>query len=110
MKFNKNIILFVAVMLFILSGFTLRYFQGLKYQVLSFLVQNEDAAEDVSSLLDRIDNMSADYLRYHDEMMHLDSLKQRLTHNRVIVKDGDTVVRTDSDSLVLLQSAPFSET
>ena len=110
MKFNKNIILFVAVMLFILSGFTLRYFQDLKYQVLSFLVQNEDAAEDVSSLLDRIDNMSTDYLRYHDEMMHLDSLKQRLTNNRIIVKDDDTVVRTDSDSLVLLQSAPFSET
>lgn len=58
MKFNKNIILFVAVMLFILSGFTLRYFQDLKYQVLSFLYTALEGPPDAGGRYDYDQNPS----------------------------------------------------
>ena len=110
MKFNKNIILFVAVMLFIFYGLTLRCFEDIKYQFVSFIAQNEDGAGSLTALFSRVDKMSTDYLRYHDEMMNLNSFKQRITNNRIIVKEDSTVVRAEGDSLVLLQGERFSKT
>ena len=74
MKFNKNIIVFVAVMLIILAGFTKQYYDDLKYELISFAVKNVDAAEDLPTLLNNIDEISTDRLRYHNEMMNMDSL------------------------------------
>ncbi len=109
MKFNKNIIVFVAAMLFILLGFTQQYYDNLKYTLISFVVQNEDAAEDFPALQKVIDKISTNELRYHNEMMNLNSLKQRLTGNRIVVKDTTTVVHVPGGSLIEPQKEKFTE-
>ena len=109
MKFNKNIIVFVVVMVFLLAGFTMQYYDDLKYELISFAVQNADAAEDLPTLLSNIDEISTDKLRYHNAMMDLDSVKQRLLNTRVIKKsDTSMIVRTDCDSLIELQTERFT--
>lgn len=110
MKFNKNIILFVAVMLFILAGFTMNYYDTIKYHVYNFLVSGEISLANVPDLLSKIDNTSVEQLRYHNAMMDLDSAKQCLMNTKVIPKTSSSViVRTDCDSLVEPQSESFTD-
>ncbi len=110
MKFNKNIILFVLAMLFILAGFTAQYINDLKYILISNVTQNADAAEDIRTMLSQIDEVTSKETRYHGFMMDLNSYAQRLENIRLVQKtETGIIARTDEDSLVELQIRSFSD-
>ena len=99
-KFNANIILFVLALLFVLGGFTAKYMNDLRYILISFVVQNDDAAEDIPAMLNKVDNVTTKEIRYHDFLMNINSVKLRMTNERLIQKDKILVVKTEEESLV----------
>lgn len=99
-KFNVNILLFVAAMLFIVAGFSKEYLLELKYAFVSFVVQNEDAAEDLPAMLKQVDEIATEHLRYHNELLDINSVKHSVTNEKIIQKGDMTIIKVDENSLV----------
>lgn len=110
-KFNKNIIVFVAVFLFIGFGFTSEYIQSLKTAVYDLIF--EDIAggngEWLSNFSENVEQIPSDELRYHKQLLDVDSLKQNVLNTRIIVKDDATLLKTDTGSIIWSQKKYLSD-
>lgn len=100
-KFNKNIIVFVFAVLFIIFGTSRGYLSTIYHSVkdLCFGITQGN----VSSITDfeaNIDDLGKT-LSYHNELMDINSVKENLIGTRIIKKDDSTVVKSDSGSLFL---------
>ena len=99
-KFNRNILLFLFVMLFLVCGIRGEYIKSLKEE--SFKLRtgiyygNPDS---ISSFINKVDNLTTADLRYHDEMLDLESVKKNLLGTRVVMTEDATVVKAASGSL-----------
>lgn len=98
-KFNKNILVFVFAMLFIIFGTSRGYLSTIYHSVKDLCYGITQG--NVSSITDfkaNIDDLGKAF-RYHHELMDINSVKENLIGTRIIEKDDSTVVKSDSDSL-----------
>lgn len=100
-KFNKNSLLFIFVMIFIIEGICGNCFEQLKWTTIDMLAGLKHG--NIYSIFDfkaNVDDLSNKELSYHDTMMDVNSFKENLLGTRVVQKDDTTVVKSDSGSLV----------
>ena len=99
-KFNKNIIVFVFFVVFIIVGIWGNCFEQLKWRTIDLAAGIKHG--NISSFFDYkyyIDDISNKELSYHNEMMDVNSVKDNFLGTRIIKKDDSTVVKADSGSL-----------
>ena len=98
--FNKNILLFVLVLLFLACGICRGYIDPLKKEVGKLLegicCREQDS---FSCFVAHADELSAKNLRYHDGMLDIDSVKKNLLGTRVAIKEGTAVIKAESGNL-----------
>lgn len=100
-KFNKNIILFVACIIFVIVGLWGQCFVDIKDQVLLFGSQlKRGNVESFLHLKTQIDSISTDQLSYHNRLMDYNSLRMNFMGMRIIKKENTTIIKADSGSLV----------
>ena len=100
-KFNKNSIVFVFVFVFILFGFCGDFVKEMSKAAKELINDlGEGNLSGITEFTSAVNDGSTESLRYHDEMMDLDSVKQNLLGTKVIQKDGDTIVKTASGTLI----------
>lgn len=100
-KFNKNIIVFIFAVLFIVAGIWGECFQNLKTSLAEAFHGLKSG--DISSVLTlkyNLDHIPTEKLSYHDELMDINSLKENLLGTKIIEKEDTTVIKSDSDSLI----------
>ncbi len=101
-KFNVNIILFVLVFLFILAGFSVKYFNSLKHRISNFLLRDipSGQTEILDGFFTDIDDISTKSLRYRTQLLDLNSAKGNLSNEKLAVKNDMTVFKTEEESLL----------
>ncbi len=100
-KFNKNSLLFIFVMIFIIEGICGNCFEQLKRKTIDMLVGLKHG--NIYSIFDfkaNVDDLSNKELSYHDTMMDINSVKENLLGTQVVEKDDTIVVKSNSGSLV----------
>ena len=110
-KFNCNIIVFAVCMILIGFSFTADYFSGIT-EAFKTMIKVDLPAGDPDSftnLTAKIDTITSEELRYHERLVALDSVKQRLLNTQVIVKEETTLVKSSGGSLVSPQTVQISQ-
>ena len=110
-NFNKNSIIFIAVVLFVLVGLASGALVNQVFFAVKGLCQDVFAGnpEAFRNFTVRIDDTS-DLLRYQDQLLDLNSAKENLLGTRIIFKDDTTLVKADSGSILGWSSnAPVTE-
>ena len=100
-RFNKNILVFVFFVIFVISGVLGDCFEHLKWKTINLAVEIKHG--NISSFFDYkyyVDDISNKELSYHDDLIDVNSIKDNLLGTRVVKKDDDTVVKADSGSLI----------
>lgn len=104
-KSRKNRIVFVLAFLFIGFGFCRGFADEMTSAVRELAAGiRAGSLDSFSAFTEHVDRASSEQLRYHEELMDLDSQKQCLLNTRVVTKGEDTIVKTDGDSLVVPQA------
>ena len=99
-KFNVNSILFLFAVVFIAAGIRGDFCTRLKKNTEDMLSALKCfSMEDVLRARTAIDKSSMEALSYHDKLMDLDSLRKNLLGTRVVIKDGNFIIRYDSGGL-----------
>ena len=109
-KFNKNILVFVFFVAFIVAGIWGNCFEQLKWKTIDLAAGIKHG--NISSFFDYkyyIDDISNKELSYHDAMMDANSIKENLLGTRVVIKDDTKVVKSNSGSLTE-EKAKISDT
>ncbi len=101
-RFNKNILVFAAACVIVGLGFSKVYFEKLGEAFETFASQAKETTviKAFDKLTGTVDQVSTKQLKYHDSMMDLNSQKDNLAQTRIIVKNTDTIVKSNSGSLV----------
>ena len=103
-KFNKNMILFVFAALFIALGFCISMIKGLGRSALDSLSALKRGNIDQALAFNtNVDDTTQKRLRYHNLLMDINSIKDNLLGTRVVLKDDDNIIKSDSGSLVVAQ-------
>ena len=100
-KFNKNSILFLFVIIFIIVGLWGNCFEQLKLDTLDMLSGIKHG--NITSIFDfktNVDDISNQELSYHHSLMDINSIKENLIGTRVVNKKDTIVVKADSGSLI----------
>ena len=100
-KFNKNSILFLFVIIFIIVGLWGNCFEQLKLDTLDMLSGIKHG--NFTSIFDfktNVDDISNQELSYHHSLMDVNSIKENLIGTRVVNKKDTIVVKADSGSLI----------
>lgn len=100
-KFNKNSLLFIFVVTFIIAGIWGNCFEQLKWKTIDMLAGLKHG--NLYSVFDfkfNIDDVSNNELSYHDTLMNVNSVKENALGTRVIEKEDTLVVKSDSGSLI----------
>ena len=100
-KFNKNSLLFIFVVTFIIAGIWGNCFEQLKWKTIDMLAGLKHG--NIYSIFDfksNIDDVSNKELSYHDTMMDINSAKENIVGTRVVEKEDTIVVKSDSGSLI----------
>lgn len=110
-KFNKNIILFILVFVFLITGICSRgpvkhLLACTKNLYQNVVSRNENAFQTFTKEVDA----TSQQLRYHNKMLDITSAKDNLLGTRVMFEDETTVVKAASGSLLgSLSTTPYSE-
>lgn len=110
-KFNKNIILFIAVFLFLITGLcskrlAVNLFHSLENLCRNVVSGKGDAFQTFTEELDR----SSEMLKYHNEMLDISSAKNNLSGARIVFDSEMTIVKADSGVLLgYMSTTPYSE-
>ena len=100
-KFNKNSIVFLFVIIFIIVGLWGNCFEQLKLDTLDMLSGIKHG--NITSIFDfktNVDDISNQELSYHHSLMDVNSIKENLIGTRVVNKKDTIVVKADSGSLI----------
>ena len=95
-KFNKNSLLFIFFIFFIIIGFSFHHLRPILGNVKNVLV-GHTTIEDAKN---NIDTVISKELTYHGFLMDCNSIKENLLGTRIVKKDDTTIVKSDSGSLV----------
>lgn len=104
-KFNKNIILFVVCFLIVALGFNKAYFESLGFSAKNMAQQIKTVglAKSFDNFTAAVEDTASSKISYHNSLMNINSLKDSVIGTRIITKDEDTIVKTDSGYLVKAQ-------
>lgn len=94
-KFNKNSLLFVFFIIFIIVG--LFSFNGNIRPILGSVKYVLTGKYTIEEAKHTIDITTSDDLRYHSLLMDINSVRENVVGTRVVEKDVDTVVVKDDD-------------
>lgn len=94
-RFNKNSLLFVFVIVFIVAG--LFSFDGNIRPILGSVKFALTGKYTIEEAKHTIELATIDDLRYHDLLMNINSAKENVEGARVVKKDEDTIVVKDDD-------------
>ena len=100
-KFNKNSLIFLFVVSFIVVGIWGKFFDELKAN--TTLMFSEIIHGNINSLFDykaEIENISDSELSYHDFMMDVNSAKENISGTKIVKKDDSVIVKSVNDSLI----------
>lgn len=101
---NKNMIVFVLVSVFVISGIGLSFVKEMYTAVKQFAYEIKDGNEyAISNFTSAVDSGSAAGIRYHDILMNINSFKERLLNTKVIQKDDSTIAVAEGGTLVAVQ-------
>lgn len=105
-KFNKNIIVFVFAVLFIGFGMGKVFFTTMSDEAVN-LAKNLKHGKIgyFSEFTDIIDDKSSTTLNYHDNLIDINSFKERVMGTRIIEKDSITIAKTDDGNLVEIKKS-----
>lgn len=99
-KYNKNILVFVFCMLFVGAGLCSGdLYKGFVESFQNAMEGSSSRFTKISNLERKIDNVSSEYLLYHNLMMDANSIKENLLGTRIIKKVDSVTVKSDSESL-----------
>lgn len=102
-KFNKNIIVFISIYIFILTGifgssdFISKFIKETKHYIKTIPSFNISSFDNFKNSLE---TMSSEKIGYHDDMVNLHSVYQNLLGTRVEDKEETVVVKSNSGGLV----------
>ena len=100
-KFNKNIIVFVLVSVFVIWGLAGDSFAEIFHHARLFFEGVSDGKEDpFGTFKEGVDESTTKYLRYHSQMMDLNSAKENLLGTRIMKKGDSYYVRAESGSII----------
>lgn len=101
-KFNKNILVFVFCMLFVVVGLCSEELYKGFCEALINVSNNENASrfKNILKFEEEIESINTDRLLYHNHMMDIHSLKENLLGTRIVKKGKTIIVKSDSESLV----------
>ena len=99
-KFNKNMIVFISVSLFLIIGlFESGLYIGI-YESFYIFSDNEIPNDmKIEKFIDEIENAYTEKLSYHNAMLDLNSLVLNETGTDYVKKDSDIVVKASNDYL-----------
>ena len=96
-KINKNIIVFVFYVIFVISGIlSVEVFRPIGGSILRVVRGQYDIEEAKST----IDSALTDELTYHDQLININGLKENIIGNKVIRKSDATIVKSETGSLM----------
>ena len=100
-KFNKNIIVFVLVCLFLGTGYSFTSCKAFAYRCGQLVLSVFPFAQDYSfeQFTAEMDQYSTELLNYHHDLMDLNSWKLRLLNTKIVEKDDTVVVKAEEDTL-----------
>ena len=97
-KFNKNIIVFVVISLFLIGGFFDReLFGGFKGAIHTFVNSDKPVDAKIEKFIDDIEDVSTEKLSYHDAMLDINSFVLNKTGVKHIVTND--LVKATNDYL-----------
>lgn len=97
-KFNKNIIVFVVISLFLVGGLLSRdFFGGLKGALFTFAKSDAPVDKRVEKFIDDVEDVSTEELSYHDTMLDLNSFVLNKTGVHFIASND--LVKASNDYL-----------
>lgn len=96
-KFNKNIILFVFSIAFVLYGFAGYVFDI--HKGIGKLYEAKESFAETKDITGTLEKMTGDDLWYHDALIDINSVRINLLNNRIAVKSDGAVVKTNSGKL-----------
>ena len=95
-KFNKNILLFVFVAVFIIGGmFSMNNIRPVLGSV-KYLITGKFTVDEAKHTIELATN---DDLQYHNDLIDINSLKENILYTHLIKKDDSTVVKNDDGFL-----------
>ena len=100
-KFNKNSLIFIFAVGFILVGIWGQFFDNLKENtalMVSGLVHGN-----IHSVFDfkaEVDKISDSELSYHDSMMDLNSVRENISGTKIIKKEDDWYAKSSNESII----------
>ena len=68
--------------------------------LLTNLRHGEFTQTNVKTFIRTVDSSSSENLRYHDQLIDLNSVKDRTLNTRIVKKDSTTIIKTDTDYLI----------
>lgn len=109
-KFNQNILVFIVAVVMLITGFGRMLVSEVFSASKDFCIEIASGnKESFKTFTKRIEKTSSENLRYHSQLMNLNSLKEKYLGTRIIVKNGEQVVKTDIGSLAVASAQPLSE-
>lgn len=110
-QFNKNILLFVAVVLFLMAGLCSKSLATHLVSCTKQLCQNVVSGQtDAFQTFTKEVEASSELLRYHSKMLDITSVRDNLLGTRIMFESETTVVKADSGTLLgYLSTTPYSD-
>lgn len=100
-KFNKNSLVFLFAVVFIITGIWGNCFEQLKWETIDMLAGLKHG--NISSFFDfeaNVNDVSNKALGYRETMMDVNSVKENLLGTRVMEKEDTIVAKSDSGTLI----------
>lgn len=109
-RINKHLLLFVCAVLFLVSGFSGSYFQEMRHTLEELVcdIRTHDP-EGIDKFIDQVDSNASQLLRYHYGLLNMNSIRENLLNTHIIIKDGETILKTQSESLIPLHGQPITD-
>ncbi len=101
-KFNQNIFVFIVAVVLLVAGFNRPFLAELRaasQELYGHIASGNGGA--LKTFAARMEKSSAEDLRYHSQLMNLNSLKEKYLGTRFVEKDGNQFIKNDAGSLVV---------
>ena len=102
-KVSRHIFIFIIYILLVIFGISKAMIARIGYSGIDLMVHakhGEFTETNVKTFIREVDTSTSGNLRYHDQLIDLNSAKDRALNTRIVKKDSTTIIKTDTDYLV----------
>ena len=102
-KSTIHIIVFIVYAVLVVFGITKAMIGDIGHSGIALLAKLRHGTfteATVKTFINAVDSSASEDLRYHDQLMDLNSVKDRTLNTRIIKKDNTTIIKSNSDFLV----------